>query len=219
MKKVERTKSSRGPTHDEEWNEEFFVPPPVGRRLEFPSWLIEKAGDLVSLDQVITEIGDGWLDHWGTSEYAGEEWLVSEPYTLGSEALQQLLLFAHRFGLGVSIQASGAHRPGETMRVMLRPKGGYVEEFLQEHEGYHPNRPHEEPRPIDAGYLKRRFSEAEIDAALCAAIASGDLFAFVETDTGLDDVFIVHKSRLGEFKDDHPAARDVSRDFIKRHSQ
>jgi hypothetical protein len=215
-----RTVSSRGPTDDEEWDNEFFVPPPIDKPGEFPNWLIEKAGELVSLDGVITELGDDWLDHWGTATYAGKEWLVSEPYTLSGRALRQLLSFAERLGLGVSVQASGAHRPGQTMRVMLRLKGDYEEGFLQEHEGYHPNRPRRESGPIRAGNFEvHSMSEVQLDTALCASISKGDLFAFVDTETEGSDLIIVANSRLEEFKRDHPSAQDVSKSFIRRHSQ
>jgi len=78
-----------------------------------------------------------WLDHWGTAVYDGDEYLVSEPYHMNRERIDQLLRFCNELSLAVNIQASGHHYPTQTMRIFVWPREWpYGDDFLQEEEGY-----------------------------------------------------------------------------------
>src|SRR5208282_3867626 len=94
--------------------------------------------DADAVSALITSIDAwDWLDHWGTAIYAGREHLVSEPYHMNRERLDQLLRFCDELKLKVNIQASGHHYPTKTMRVFVWPKEwSKADYFLQEPEGY-----------------------------------------------------------------------------------
>jgi hypothetical protein len=59
-----------------------------------------------------------WFDHHART---GES-LVVEPYDLGDESLRDLLSFADRYGLNVSISATSQHYPTRTLAVFLTPR-------------------------------------------------------------------------------------------------
>jgi hypothetical protein len=148
---------SRGPEFDcwEEWPEVIGVPPPLAKRQKFPAWFNELIAKLhpeefegISPEDygplnLLTKLYPGLhrcFDHWGTAFYGrpGEEkeWLILEPYPLVAEDLRVLLKFTDDFGLGFNIQAGSSHQPCKTLRVMIRPRGGWEEKFLQRAEAY-----------------------------------------------------------------------------------
>jgi hypothetical protein len=59
-----------------------------------------------------------WFDHHAR---AGDA-LVCEPYGLSGESLQNLLAFADRYGLSVTISATSWHYPTRTVAVFLTPR-------------------------------------------------------------------------------------------------
>jgi len=59
-----------------------------------------------------------WLDHPASDGNA----LIVEPYGLDGESLRDLLAFADRFGLTVSISATSHHFPTRTLAVFLTPR-------------------------------------------------------------------------------------------------
>ena len=64
----------------------------------------------------------GWLDHWGTVEYQGHEFLVSERYCLGREGTVALMKFCDHLDLDFEIQAASRHYPSQTLRIIIGPK-------------------------------------------------------------------------------------------------
>lgn len=64
----------------------------------------------------------GWLDHWGTVEYDGQEFLVSEPYGLPREGAAALLKFCDDLDLDFEIHAASRHYPSQTLRIIIGPK-------------------------------------------------------------------------------------------------
>jgi len=130
------------------------VPPPLeeSMRHKIPQWLKERIrqmhpAEVGDWDDAELEVfhrfadrrpgEDTWLDHWGTATYAGEEYLISEPYTMGKEAVTGLTEFCKNLKLKYSIQAAGSHRPNETLRVMVFPEEWNNQDtFLQEPAGY-----------------------------------------------------------------------------------
>ena len=129
---------------------ELLIPPHL--KVEtYPEWLRQRALERKpdykdawpnsDADAVSAWIEDldawEWLDHWGTAVYDGEEHLVSEPYHMNRERIDQLLRFCDEFNLKVSIQASGHHYPTQTMRIFVWPQEWNLgDHFLQEQEGY-----------------------------------------------------------------------------------
>jgi hypothetical protein len=61
-----------------------------------------------------------WFDHHAR---AGDA-LVVEPYGLSDGDLRDLLAFAGKYGLNVSISATSAHFPTRTVAVFLTPREG-----------------------------------------------------------------------------------------------
>ncbi len=59
-----------------------------------------------------------WMDHPSSDG----DTLVCEPYDLSHNALVDLLDFADRFGLSVSISALSAHYPTRTLSISLSPQ-------------------------------------------------------------------------------------------------
>ena len=129
---------------------EIMIPPHLNLEA-YPGWLKKRSlerkpdykdawpnSDADAVSALITSIDAwDWLDHWGTAIYAGREHLISEPYHLNRERLEQLLHFCDEFNLKVNIQASGHHYPTKTMRVFVWPKEwSKADYFLQEQEGY-----------------------------------------------------------------------------------
>ena len=114
---------------------ELLIPPHLDLEA-YPGWLRKQAlernpeykdawpnseSDAVSALIASIDAWD-WLDHWGTAIYAGKEHLVSEPYHMNRERIDQLLRFCNEFNLAVNIQASGHHYPTKTMRIFVWPK-------------------------------------------------------------------------------------------------
>lgn len=129
---------------------ELLIPPHLDLGA-YPGWLRQRAlerlpeyedswpnSDSDAVSALVARIDAwDWLDHWGTAVYAGKEHLVSEPYHMNRERIDQLVRFCNELNLAVNIQASGHHYPTKTMRIFVWPKewtkGDY---FLQEEEGY-----------------------------------------------------------------------------------
>lgn len=61
----------------------------------------------------------GWLDHWGTVTHGRESYLVSEPYDIGQEDLEQLCLVADVLNANVTIHGMSTHNPGNTIRIQF----------------------------------------------------------------------------------------------------
>jgi hypothetical protein len=59
-----------------------------------------------------------WFDHHAR---AGDA-LVCEPYGLSGESLQELLSFADRYALNVTISATSSHYPTRTLAIFLSPR-------------------------------------------------------------------------------------------------
>jgi hypothetical protein len=59
-----------------------------------------------------------WFDHYAQ---AGEA-LVVEPYDLNDDSLRDLVAFADRHALSVSISATSQHYPTRTLSVFLMPR-------------------------------------------------------------------------------------------------
>ncbi len=58
-----------------------------------------------------------WMDHPASDGNT----LVCEPYNLSHEALMDLVDFAERYGLSVSISATSQHYPTRTLAIFLTP--------------------------------------------------------------------------------------------------
>lgn len=129
---------------------ELIIPPHQDLDV-YPGWLRQRAlervpdykdlgpnSDAAALSELIHEMDAwDWLDHWGTAIYGGDEFLVSEPYHMNRERIDELLRFCDALNLAVNIQSSGHHYPTKTMRIYVWPKEWPVgDEFLQEEEGY-----------------------------------------------------------------------------------
>jgi len=113
-----------------------LVIPPHPELDVYPAWLRERAlesapelkdawanSDAYAVSNLICGIGErDWLDHWGTAIYAGKEFLISEPYDMNREKIDQLLRFCDALNLAFSIQSSGHHYPTLTMRILVWPK-------------------------------------------------------------------------------------------------
>ncbi|MGA9055710.1 MAG: endonuclease NucS domain-containing protein [Terriglobia bacterium] len=134
---------------------ELFIPPHLDLDV-YPGWLRQRAleripeykdawpnSDSDAVSRLIEKIDAwDWLDHWGTAIYGGKEYLVSEPYHMNRERIDQLLRFCNGLNLAFNIQASGHHYPTQTMRVFVWPKEWTEgDDFLQEKEGYADGRP------------------------------------------------------------------------------
>ncbi len=129
---------------------ELFFPPHVDLGI-YPGWLRKMAldrrpdyrnawensdSDAVSALIATIDAWD-WLDHWGTVVYGGDEYLVSEPYHMNRDRVDELLRFCTDLNLAFNFQASGHHYPTKTMRIFVWPKGWpHGDYFLQEKEGY-----------------------------------------------------------------------------------
>ena len=59
-----------------------------------------------------------WFDHHAR---AGDA-LVCEPYGLSGESLQDLLAFADRYALNITISATSQHYPTRTLAIFLSPR-------------------------------------------------------------------------------------------------
>jgi hypothetical protein len=59
-----------------------------------------------------------WFDHFGLLDNA----LVAEPYHLDEDSLRDLLEFADRYSLSISISGTSAHYPTRTVSVLLSPR-------------------------------------------------------------------------------------------------
>lgn len=118
---------------------------------EYPGWLREKALERMpelrdawpnsgsdAISRWIREIGNqDWMDHWGTAIYAGKEYLISEPYDMNREKIDELVRFCDALNLAFTIQASGHHYPSQTMRILVWPKEWrHSDEFLAHEEEY-----------------------------------------------------------------------------------
>lgn len=113
-----------------------LVIPPHPELDEYPAWLKERAlerepelmgtgedSGAAAVDRIIREIGEcDWLDHYGTAVWVGKEFLISEPYGMNREMIDQLLHFCDALNLVFKIQASGHHCPTKTMRILVWPK-------------------------------------------------------------------------------------------------
>jgi hypothetical protein len=128
-----------------------LIIPPHPKLDEYPRWLKDRAlerapqykeawpgSDKDAASSLIDEIDTwDWLDHWGTAVYGEDEFLVSEPYHMNRERIEELLRFCDTLNLVFNIQASGHHYPTQTMRVFVWPKEWNTgDEFCQESEGY-----------------------------------------------------------------------------------
>ena len=114
---------------------ELLIPPHLDLEV-YPEWLRQRAlerkpaykaawpnSDSDAVSALIEKIDAwDWLDHWGTAIYDGKEHLVSEPYHMNRERVDQLLRFCNELNLAVNIQASGHHYPTKTMRIFVWPK-------------------------------------------------------------------------------------------------
>jgi Endonuclease NucS C-terminal domain len=128
----------------------LLVPPHMEKH-EWPEWLKERALERIpelrdawpdsgsdAVSELIHKMDTwDWLDHWGTATYGGKRFLVSEPYHMNRERVDQLLRFCDSLNLKMNIQASGHHYPTLTMRVFVWPEEWNLwDEFQQEDEGY-----------------------------------------------------------------------------------
>jgi hypothetical protein len=59
-----------------------------------------------------------WFDHHGRDGDA----LVCEPYGLSDESLRDLLTFADRYALTVTVSATSQHYPTRTLAIFLTPR-------------------------------------------------------------------------------------------------
>jgi hypothetical protein len=59
-----------------------------------------------------------WFDHYAKSGDA----LVVEPYDIDGESLRDLLAFADRYSLNVTISAVSSHYPTRTVAIFLTPR-------------------------------------------------------------------------------------------------
>jgi hypothetical protein len=149
---------------------ELLIPPHVELH-EYPGWLRKQAlervpeykdawpnSDSDAVSRLIAKIDAwDWLDHWGTAIYAGKERLVSEPYHMNRERIDQLLRFCDELNLAFNIQASGHHYPTKTMRIFVWPKGWPSgDHFLQEKEGYKDGLPSGQRCLAQSGKSSRR---------------------------------------------------------------
>ena len=149
---------------------ELLIPPHLDLEV-YPGWLRRRAvernpaykdawpnSDSAAVSSLIEKIDAwDWLDHWGTAIYDGKEHLVSEPYHMNRERIDQLLRFCDELNLTFNIQASGHHYPTKTMRIFAWPKewpaGDY---FLQEKEGYKDGLPSGQQCFAESGKPSRR---------------------------------------------------------------
>ncbi|MGO8735296.1 MAG: endonuclease NucS domain-containing protein [Terriglobia bacterium] len=170
---------------------ELLIPPHLDLET-YPGWLRKRAlerkpeykdawpnSDADAVSAVIASIDAwDWLDHWGTAIYAGKEHLVSEPYHMNRERIDQLLRFCNELNLAVNIQASGHHYPTKTMRIFAWPKewtkGDY---FLQEKEGYRDGVPSGERCFAESGLPTRHQVPHRTRSGAKAAAGAKDAFA------------------------------------------
>jgi hypothetical protein len=220
---------------------ELLIPPHPDLRV-YPGWLrdrsLERApqqkeagpnSDSDAVSKLIDEMDAGdWLDHWGTAIYGGREFLVSEPYHMNRERIDQLLRFCDALNLAVNIQSSGHHYPTLTMRIFVWPKewpaGDY---FLQEDEGYSDQAQSSSAQmQADSSRLACRahsedhLSEADFEIAVCGLLQTKRMFAFVpQGEDHLDDVTFVAADHRESFVRENPSWRDVSEAYVKRRHQ
>lgn len=84
----------------------------TGLSNEMPTWFQRIEHDFGCIEH-------DWLDHPSSDGDA----LVCEPYDLSHEGLKDLMDFADRFGLSVSISALSQHHPTRTLAIFLTPRG------------------------------------------------------------------------------------------------
>lgn len=68
------------------------------------------------LHAAVGGLPNGWLDHWGTTTYHGQEAFVSEPYWLDLDAAKA---FAELLRLGWSYNPNSHWYPGYTFRIVF----------------------------------------------------------------------------------------------------
>lgn len=170
---------------------ELLIPPHLELDT-YPEWLRKRAlerrpdykdawpnsdADAVSACVEGLDVWD-WLDHWGTAVYAGKEHLVSEPYHMNRERIDQLLRFCDEFDLAVNIQASGHHYPTKTMRIFVWPKEWEkADYFLQEKEGYKDGVPPGEQCFAESSTPSRRQDSRRTRTGTKVAKEAKDAFA------------------------------------------
>jgi hypothetical protein len=168
---------------------ELIIPPHPDLD-EYPEWLKGKALERFpkykgawpdsGADAVSHLIQDmdawDWLDHWGTAVYDGQEFLVSEPYDMNREKIDQLLGLCDALKLAFSIQSSGHHYPTLTMRILVWPKEWPMrDEFCHEDEGYADHAPsgqaclarsagRSRPRSAERAAAPRRAADPDKDS-------------------------------------------------------
>jgi hypothetical protein len=173
------------------------------------------------------DAGD-WLDHWGTAIYGGEEFLVSEPYHMNRERIDQLLRFCEALNLAFNIQSSGHHYPTLTMRIFVWPKDWSIgDHFCQEEEGYGEQEQSRtgEKRAKCSGQTclakpEPPPSEADIEIGLRRLLQAKRLYAFVqEGEDRFDNVTFVDAEHRESFVRENPTWRDVSGAYVNRRQQ
>jgi hypothetical protein len=83
----------------------------TGLSSEMPSWFQRIEHEFKGTEH-------DWMDHPSSDG----DTLIYEPYDLSHKALVDLLDFADRFGLSVSISALSAHYPTRTVAIFLTPR-------------------------------------------------------------------------------------------------
>lgn len=215
---------------------ELLIPPHPELRI-YPAWLRERAlerepnykgswpnsdADAVSYLIETLKAGD-WLDHWGTAIYGGKEFLISEPYHMNRERVDQLLRFCDALGLAFNIQSSGHHYPTLTMRIFVWPKEWSVgDHFCQEEEGYNkraePAKNEEaSSKPTCLAQRQWRLDGIDIEIAICRLLESNQMFAFLPRgETSFDNVTFVAVDHRESFMLENPNWCDVSDAYVRK---
>ena len=77
----------------------------------------------IALDIFLEQVGfQNWLDHWGWTGEGENSILVSEPYELGSENIQELIETCAKFDFNFHITGQSVHYPSSTLRIEVEPK-------------------------------------------------------------------------------------------------
>jgi hypothetical protein len=88
------------------------------RRLEIP----RDQHDGYGVVQWIDHHFPGWMDHVGSSERQGGKVFVSEPYPLGTEAMQNAIDFAAAVSADIGVYAASYHFPTGCIRIEISEK-------------------------------------------------------------------------------------------------
>ena len=90
------------------------------RRGRLPRWVRKLQNQQEASWQLLFH--EGWLDHIGVLRDDGQEYFVSEPYDLDSDAIRDLVKDAERFNFDFQISALSYHYPTRTVRILAWPR-------------------------------------------------------------------------------------------------